>query len=207
MRKEDKDLIIERYNKRLNKFGPTIEALASGNEERHKMRFDVSTKVGITEGDTVLDLGCGFGDYYEYLKEIGLEVDYAGYDINPNLISEAKKRFPGVIFETKDIINEEFPEFDYIISSSCFNLPLQNESNYEFVEQLFERCYKNSRKGVAIDFNSTYVDFFSKEGFHYEPERLFALAKKFTKRVTLRHDYPLFEFCIYMYKDFKGWSK
>ena len=206
MKPEDKNSIIERYNKRLAQFGPTIDALASGNEARHKMRFDVSTEVGIMDGDEVLDLGCGFGDYLDYLNGRELDVTYTGYDINPNLIAEARNRHKTGTFETKDVINEEFPEFDYIVSSSCFNLPLKGEDNYEFVEKLFERCYHKSRKGVAIDFNSTYVDFFSKEGFHYEPEKVFAIAKKFTKRVTLRHDYPLFEFCIYMYQDFKGWS-
>lgn len=202
----DKERIIQRYNERLNKYGATIDALASGNIERHNLRFKISTEVGIQNGDRVLDLGCGFADYYQYLLDNNYDIIYSGYDINPSLIEKAKERFTDIDIQTKDILQEPFPEFDYIVSSSCFNLPLTEQDNYTFIEQIFEKCYSHAVKGVAIDFNSSYVDFLSKEGFHYEPEKVFSIAKKFTKRVALRHDYPLFEFAIYMYKDFKGWN-
>jgi SAM-dependent methyltransferase len=205
MKSSDKERIIRRYDERLEKYGATIDALASGNIERHNIRFKISTEVGIETNDTVLDLGCGFADYYQYLADQNLKVIYTGYDINPSLIEKAIERFPKLDLQTKDILQDDFPIFDYIVSSSCFNLPLTEQDNYEFIEEIFEKCYEHAKKGVAIDFNSTYVDFKSNEGYHYDPERVFGIAKKFTKRVALRHDYPLFEFAIYMYKDFNGW--
>lgn len=207
MKISDKERIINRYNERLQKFGPTIDALASGNLERHNLRFKIITEVGFENGHSILDLGCGFGDYYEYLIKNDRKIEYTGYDINENLIENAGIKFPDVHFETKDILQEDFPVFDYIVSSACFNLPLTEQNNYDFITELLQVCYKHARHGIAIDFNSSYVDFFSKEGFHYEPEKVFAIAKQITKRVALRHDYELFEFCIYMYKDFEGWSK
>lgn len=205
MKQSDKERIIQRYNERLKKFGATIDTLASGTEERHNLRFKILTEIGIQNGDSVLDLGCGFGDFNKYLNENGFSVNYSGYDINPSLVAEAKRKFPSVTFEVKDIVKENFPEFDYIVSSSCFNLPLYEQDNYEFIEQIFTICYAHARKGVSIDFNSSYVDFLSKDGYHYQPEKIFSIAKKITKRVALRHDYPLFEFNVYLYKDFKGW--
>lgn len=205
MNELDKKRIIDRYNKRIEAHGPTIQGLASGTEERRRLRFQVLTEIGIRNGDSVLDLGCGFGDFYSYLSENNLSVNYTGYDINPMIISHANERFPEGNFEVKDVLNEPFPEFDYIVSTSSFNLPLINENNYDFVGHILEHCYHHARKGVAIDFLSSYVDYPSTEGFHYEPEKLFMKAKKLTKRVSLRHDYPLFEFAIYLYKDFKGW--
>ncbi|WP_276348714.1 class I SAM-dependent methyltransferase [Daejeonella sp. JGW-45] len=205
MKSSDKERIIRRYDERLEKFGATIEALASGNIERHNLRFKISTEVGIQNGDTILDLGCGFADYYQYLAEQGFNITYSGYDINPSLIEKAIEKFPQLDLQTKDILQDDFPTFDYIVSSSCFNLPLTEQDNYEFIAEILQKCYEHAEKGVAIDFNSSYVDFKSADGFHYEPERVFSIAKKITKRVSLRHDYPLFEFAIYMYKDFKGW--
>ena len=207
MHQKDKQRIIERYNKRLEKFGTSINALAAGTEERRNLRFKILTEIGMQNGDTILDLGCGFGDYARYIDSCELSVDYTGYDINPRLIEKAQSLYPGKKFETKDILNESFGSFDYIVSSSCFNLILEQEDNYNFVERLLRTCYEHARIGVAIDFNSSYVDFLSKEGFHYEPEKIFGIAKRITKRVTLRHDYPLFEFNIYLYKDFEGWGK
>lgn len=203
----DKIRIIDRYNQRLAVHGATIATMASGTEARRDIRFRVMTEIGLEPGDVILDLGCGFGDFVNYLDRHKLSVDYVGYDINPALVEVARARYPERRFEVRDVLHDDFPEFDYILSSSCFNLPLQYEDNYEFVKRLLYTCYKHVRKGVSIDFLSSYVDFHSKEGFHYDPEKVFKISKSITKRVNLRHDYPLFEFNMYLYKDFQGWSK
>ena len=207
MKISDKKRIIKRYSDRLKLCGPDFSVLNSGTEERRNIRFQNLLEIGIDQGDTVLDLGCGFGDFSQFLVEKGIVVKYFGYDINPDLIHYARGKYPDRYFEIKDIINERFGDFDYIVSTSCFNLPLVGQDNYAFLGELLEICYNHSKKGVAIDFLSAYVDFKSKEGFHYSPEKIFKIAKKITKRVQLRHDYPLFEFCIYMFPDFHGWSK
>ena len=106
-------------------------------------------------------------------------------------------------------MNENFNEpVDYIVSTSSFNNKLNEESNYDFVDKLLKKCYSIAKKGVAIDFLSSYVDYrVDDDVFYYEPEQLFSRAKKITKRVCIRHDYKLFEFCLYMYPDFEGWKK
>ncbi len=166
-------------------------------------------EIGISEGDRILDLGCGLGDLYGYIQSVGLDVQYTGIDINADLVNAARNRFPETEFIVGDIQNENIGAFDYVVSSSCFNLKLQQEDNYEFVEALLAATYRCARKGVAIDFLTSYVDFRGNptEAFYYEPERVFAIAKKITRRVTLRHDYPLFEFFVYLYPNFEGWHR
>ncbi len=203
----EKRRIVERYDARLATHGPEFAALNSGTEERRELRFRILAEVGIQPGDSVLDLGCGLGDFSAHLASRGLEVDYTGYDINPALVEAARSRHPGRRFEVRDILEEPFPEFDYIVSTSCFNLRLAEADNYSLAAEMLGRCYEHARRGVSIDFLTSYVDFPSAEGFHYEPERIFAIAKTLTKRVCLRHDYPLFEFNVYLYRDFQGWEK
>ncbi len=207
----DKERIINRYNERIEKFGGTIEALASGNEERRKLRFDVLFECGISKNDRILDLGCGFGDFYSYLNDRLGEGNfkYTGVDINPTIIEYANSRFPSADFRAFDILSEELnDQFDFVVSTSSFNNKMINISNYDFAQQILNKCYAIAEKGVAIDFLTKYVDFESTvEAFYYEPEIIFSSCKEITKRVALRHDYPLFEFCIYLYKDFKGWAK
>lgn len=206
MNQIDKERIIKRYNERIQRCGSNIRGLASGTEERRNIRFDIMTEIGINNGDQILDLGCGFGDYSGYLERKQINVNYTGYDINSLIIEEAKKKYSKRTFEVKDILNQDIPNFDYIVSTTAFNLPLTGEDNYEFITRLLNKCYKHARKGVSIDFLTSYVDYPSLDGFHYQPERIFTIAKQITKRVRLRHDYPLFEFSIYLYKDFKGWG-
>ena len=209
MDKIDKTWIISRYNKRLEKYGASNAAIATSElKERKDIRFKVLCEVGIKPRDRVLDLGCGLGDFYGYCRSNGLDIEYIGIDINPNLIAVAKERYPGLDFRVCDIQQENLGSFDYIVSSECFNTKLQTEDNYLFIKDIMRRCYKLAKKGVAIDFLTDYVDFRGvEEAFYYSPQYIFGIAKEMTKRVCLRHDYPIFQFCIYLYPDFKGWSK
>lgn len=202
----DKQRIVGRYNERLKQYGYDIRTMASGTKERRAIRHKVLSEVGLQTGDKVLDLGCGFGDFYSYLISKKINVEYAGYDINSELIKIAQQKHPGIEFQVVDILIEDFPVFDFIVSSSAFNLRLLRDNNYEFIESILKKCYEHANVGVAVDFLTSYVDFEMPDAFHYQPEHVFSIAKKLSKRVCLRHDYELYEFCIYIYKDFKGWK-
>lgn len=58
-------------------------------------------------GDRVLDLGCGNGRFYELFKN--KNIDYVGADNSKKLIEIARKRYPGVKFQTADALNLPFP--------------------------------------------------------------------------------------------------
>lgn len=208
MDENDKILIQQRYKDRLQQYGPGIKALASGTEARRKIRFDVLTGIGIGEGASVLDVGCGFADYYAYLREIGINVQYTGIDIVPELVEAGCAAHPGLDLHVRDLQENPFPElsFDYVVSSQVFNLRLGEGKNDALVKDMLRIMYRMARNGVAVDFLTSYVDYEQDHLHYYRPEDLFSFAKQLTRRVTLRHDYPLFEFCLYLYPNFAGWS-
>lgn len=207
MNLEDKLASNLRYRERLERFGPTIRALASGAPERRLIRYGVLAEVGDLDGASVLDLGCGLGDFYEYLGSRSIHTTYTGYDISPELVARAAERFPEVEFEVRDIQREGIPRpFDYIISSQAFNYRLQHEENFEMVKDVLRQCLGNARKGVVCDFLSSYVDYREDHLYYYPPEEVLRFCKTLTKRVLLRHDYPLFEFAVYLYPDFQSWN-
>jgi SAM-dependent methyltransferase len=206
MHEADVDRIVHRYSTRLREHGDDIRTLASGTEDRRRIRFDVLTDVGIGPGTSLVDVGCGFGDYFGYLQRRGIDVDYLGIDINPDLVSVARTKYPTARFEVRDIQRESPPDSDFFVSTSAFNLPLEHQDNYDFIAEMLAVMYHRARRGVAVDLLSTYVDYPSPHGFHYSPERVLGLAKRLTKRVAIRHDYPLYEFCVYLYPDFTGWA-
>lgn len=203
----DREEIQARYADRLRQHGERREALASGPVERQRTRFEALLGVGELAGKSVLDLGCGLGELYRFLGERGVEVDYTGYDISPELIEAAARRYPEASFEVRDIQESGIPgEFDYIVSSQTFNQRLTHGDNQALVEDVLRRCFARARAGVAFDFLTSYVDFREDHLYYYEPERLFAFGKSLTRRVVLRHDYPLFEFMLYLYPSFSGWG-
>lgn len=208
MNEDDKNRINARYDERMKSTGYNIAGLASGSEERRELRFEVLRQVGIEPGSRILDVGCGLGDFKTYLERQSVTVEYFGVDINPNLIAECRRRHSSAKFAVADIEEISLGSFDFVVSSSSFNLRLVNEDNYDHIESVMRAMFSHATRGVAIDMLSHWVDF---EGdpeavFHYDPARTFNIAKQITKRVQLRHDYPLFEFCVYLFPDFKGWS-
>jgi trans-aconitate methyltransferase len=54
---------------------------------------------------SVLDVGCNLGYTYDWLKYAGIDIEYTGIDINPDMIAEAEKRHtqPGPVFDVADL--------------------------------------------------------------------------------------------------------
>lgn len=199
---------VDWYRRRLDQYGPGIQALSSGTESRRALRFDVLTGVGIAPGCSVLDVGCGFADYFAFLRDAGIAVEYTGVDLVSELVERAKADHPGLEVSVRDLQRQPFPDasFDYVVCSQTFNLRFGDEDNTELVQDMLRRMFASARRGVAIDFVTDWVDFREDYLVYRNPEAMFRFAKSLTRRVVLRHDYPLFEFCLYLYPDFAAWG-
>jgi ubiquinone/menaquinone biosynthesis C-methylase UbiE len=205
-----KDFNTQWYQDRINrKVGQdNIEILSSGTSNRRDIRFQVLQEIGIKSGDRILDVGCGLGDFYSYLKGSGIDVDYHGVDISSELINIAQKNLQLKTLEYRDFFKEKFEahSFDFVICSQVLNLKTPGVNNFELAQEFLTEMYRVARKGVACDFVTSYVDFKEDYLFYHSPEDILTFSKTLSKRVTLRHDYPAFEFCIYIYPDFVGWK-
>jgi trans-aconitate methyltransferase len=146
----------------------------------------------------VCDLGCGFGDLYPYLVKRFGRVSYYGIDLSVPLIEEARRRLPSVDFEMTDIL-ETVPDrkWDYVLSSGVLSFKVDNHEQH--VRDMLSAMFAMSKRGVAVNFLSTYVDYQMEKNFHFKPEAALTMAYGMTKKVVLRSDYPLYEFTLYIY--------
>ena len=120
----------------------------------------------------------------------------------PEYIDYCKLNYPKCQFELRNILENGINgTFDNIILSQVLNNKYSHSDNMVVLERMIEVCFEHTTVALSIDFMSKYVDFENDDLYYYSPETVFTLAKKFTKRVVLRHDYRPYEFCIQLYKE------
>jgi SAM-dependent methyltransferase len=122
--------------------------------ETQEARFNALLAVGDLKGKSILDLGCGLGCLYGYLKESGWKGQYTGIDVLDTMVNGARKRFPGVTFEKRNILlDTPRQQWDYIFISGIFNHRVKD--NWAWIEETIKLCLKLSRLGVAFNLLET----------------------------------------------------
>jgi SAM-dependent methyltransferase len=202
--KQAEDLrIVRYYSELLEKYGRSAQSLDWGSRRTQELRFKVLCEIGPLDGYSLLDVGCGLGDFWGYLTEKGVEVSYTGYDITPAMVSEAKRRFPAVPFEVRDLLDESdgVPRFDYVVASGIFALRQDRPMRYllGMVRRMFNMC----RKGVAFNSLSIQAPNRDPAEFNADPSKVLSSCLKITPQAVLRHDYLAHDFTVYLYKDLR----
>lgn len=199
MRSEQKQHLIEIYTRTLQEFGDTPEAVHwRGVSQRY--RFKVLTEIADLSTAEVLDYGCGKGDLYPYLLEMGFRGRYTGFDINPEMIALAQRKFPAARFVVKDLEEDEVREqFDYVLMSGLFNNRLQD--NWGMMTAVLRKAFALARRALAFNAISTYVNTEQPEMYYASPEETLRFCvSELSRDVTLRHHEPPYNFAVYVFR-------
>jgi SAM-dependent methyltransferase len=195
---------VQRYEKRLHEHGYSPAALGWGAHGRQEVRFSVLAEFALRDPQSsVLDVGCGFCDLYDFLATRGWRGRYSGIDIVPGLLEVAKQRHPGIDVRELDITGDIslLHEYDFVIASGAFNAALPSGDNRTHIEAALKNMHQCSRRATCVDFLSEYVEFQKQGAFHTDPGWALATAKKLTRRVLLRHDYMPYEFALFLFRN------
>jgi SAM-dependent methyltransferase len=205
---------IERYSKRYAQLGYDVRTLGWGSKEQQEYRFmqTLSSPYDF-EGKTILDIGCGFGDYANFLIEQNIPFgQYIGWDINPDLSAEAKKRYKDnskVQFETVNLSSLENiqPVADIAVMLGVLNFNLKGQlDNYEYSESMIQKALPLVKELMIVDFLSEYrTSGYPKEEFvfYHNPVKMLEFALLFSENVELKHNYapiPQKEFMLFIGK-------
>jgi SAM-dependent methyltransferase len=198
LRTNYKDEINGFYNFFISKCNGEItpEIVGWDSISAQRERFAALFQIGITEDDTVLDLGCGVGNFISFLKYCGLSGEkYFGLDINSRYIEIASKLYPENVFKEGEIFDLS-DSFDYVIGSGVFTVKMPENEIFDVIEQ----AYKISKKGIAFNFLSE--NFGGDEYINvFDPDKMFNKLHEKYENMLLRTDYYKNEdFTIYIYK-------
>jgi SAM-dependent methyltransferase len=201
--------IIEHYEKCLEKHGASAQGMDWPNEEALQTRFKVM--LGVTNHTSlpvsILDLGCGAGlllDHINSQKHLR-NISYWGIDISDKMIDIATKRHAKSRFESRDILENPLPEscVDYIVMNGVLTekRELTQREMLSYAQKLIKAAFAACKNGIAFNVMSTHVDWQRDDLFHWALDDIVNfLIKDCSRHISIRMDYGLYEYTIYLYK-------
>ncbi|HFQ61650.1 MAG TPA: class I SAM-dependent methyltransferase [Epsilonproteobacteria bacterium] len=178
------------YQNNYETYGVSAEGVAWDSTQTQKRRFStIVSCLGDIKHETLVDAGCGFGDFYLYLKEKNnLPKNYTGLDLCEPMVKEAKIR-TGCKIVQRDILNQTLPLADWYVASGSMNLLTRMETRI-----FIQRCFEKSRKGFV--FNLLCGKEQEGEFSYWAPHDILELCKPFGAKVQIKEGYMEGDFTI-----------
>ncbi|STQ90575.1 class I SAM-dependent methyltransferase [Iodobacter fluviatilis] len=205
MSEEIKTRVAQYYSQRAQTFGATPAGVDWNGEASQRLRFKQLLQITGNQPYSLNDMGCGYGALLEYLRAEGAELDYLGYDLSTEMISNAKAKFAdktGVAFLCADQAGRQA---DYAVASGLLSVKQDVAvQDWEvFVFNMINQLHQESRLGFSFNCLTLYSDQEKMKPHLYygDPCRFFDYCKRnFSRNVALLHDYDLYEFTILVRK-------
>lgn len=196
---------LEYYKKKYQQHGASVRTLTWNTLVSQQHRFDILVSIGDLQDCSILDVGCGFGDLYKYLKNKNISIsDYVGCDIIKEFINHAKEIYPTTTFLCMDFLNNSRyidKKFDFVFASGLF--AHKEEKWDEYLLNMTKKMFNFCNIGIAVNFLSNFST--NKDNFPYYADPsdvLRVLMKNISNKVTLRHDYRHNDFTVFLYKEY-----
>lgn len=180
------------YTDKILKYGLTPQGVDWNSVESQNLRFLIlSADKDNYSSFSVVDYGCGYGSMFDFYKKRYNDFTFYGYDISEEMFNNAKW-----YTELNNV-----PDADFVIASGIFNVRLKNSERdwLEYIIETLNVINNKSIKGFSFNMLTQYSDSeYMKDYLYYaDPLFIFDYCKRnFSKYVSLKHDYPLYEFSI-----------
>lgn len=201
------DKINDLYTTNLKNHGVDSKSVGWKDEDGQNLRFENLLKI-IKEDNRhlenqILDYGCGYGAMYSYMKLHNINVSkFYGYDISQEMLRKASEIIPTDRFVPR-LSSDINDEVDYSIVSGSFNVMFDSSAEEWdlFIKKTVTRLFEVSRKGIAFNLLTSYVDWKAPDLYYADPSVYFDFCKRnLSRHVSLIHDYPLYEWTILVRK-------
>jgi len=165
-----------------------------------QIRFNVFTSLFDFNDVSVLDLGCGDGDFKSFLDTRFSNFHYIGLDLQEEFITYATERFKAknnTWFYNTDFTRCQLPEVHVVVVCGALSYKC-NDSNYYI--DCIKRFYHSAN--MALIFNMLNQEFFESGQIivAHNKEQIFDQCKKICSNVTLKDRYLDNDFTIVMRK-------
>ncbi|MEX0955330.1 MAG: class I SAM-dependent methyltransferase [Rhizobiaceae bacterium] len=189
------------YDDLVARYGHSSSACDYGHPASQAAKFAVLSEVMPLDGKSLLDVGCGFADYADYLlaKQSGL--DYEGIDLSQAMVAEAQRLHPNLRILQGNILIDWIDTYDVVSANGIFYL-LGSDAP-AIMRRIIEQMFNSARLAIAFNSLSDWTTDKEPNEYYADPLEVFDYCRTITPWVILRTDYHHRDFTIYMYKERK----
>lgn len=190
------------YTRKLAQHGATPKGADWNGLESQHLRFeqllracDPSVPLSIN------DYGCGYGALVAFLEESGRSFDYCGYDASAAMVAAAREHVgadPRCRF-TAD--RTEVTPRSHTVASGIFNVRegTGDLEWWDYIVRTIDDLAELSTAGFSCNFLTSHSDLDRQRAdlYYADPSAVLQhCLRRFPRRVSIVHDYPLYEFTI-----------
>lgn len=134
----------DEYDKFLNKYKDenrsNIVAWTSPGSQEKNFKL---VRQFINNGESLLDYGCGIGDFTQNLKENNIHLsNYLGVDINGKFINIAKETYPEYDFKTITSVDDVNGKWNNVCAIGVFTWYIEKEEFIQTIQKLYDLADK-----------------------------------------------------------------
>lgn len=199
---EQRKRVIESQRYALMQYGYHPNSLLWSNTDVQELRFKILAEIGIKRGDSVLDVGCGFGDFANYLVKKNIHPEFTGIDVSGELLAEGRKHFAELLLIEGDLFdfNPDKKTYDFVTLSGVLNRKYEGAGDYTF--QTITRMFETCKKGIALNLLDARHEWTAErwdlQSFH--PDEIIDWVSQLSNNYQIIDGYLENDFTIYVYR-------
>lgn len=194
--------VAQYYSAKLEEHGPTPRGVDWNGPQSHQLRHRQFLRlVTDTPGASILDLGCGFGDFLSFLRQSGFHGAFTGYDVAPAMIDKARELHGETSQQHWRVGATPEGMFDFAVASGIFNVKgdTSDEVWAGYIDRTLDVLAQASRHGFGFNILSLSSDPDKRRPHLYyaDPARMLGhCLSRYGRSVALLQDYGLYEFTV-----------
>jgi hypothetical protein len=205
--KSIKDQQVKYYSELFHKYKGEPQAVSSESFEHKRLRYDRLSRIFKEDNNcSIHDVGMGMGHFYEYIKKElpSLSCTYSGTEIVEDYYSYCLLQYPENNFYLRDLAEKPGEDsYDYVVLSGVFH-QMQGSKRLDwenFMEAILTNVFAMSKKGIALNLVSGFVDFYQPNIYYSNLCKLtHFINDKLSRFFAIDHSYALYEQTVFVYQ-------
>ncbi len=171
-----KDRITKHYEHRIGSGRQNFDVLDWASAKSQNARFEILVANVDLRDKSLLDVGCGLGDLWTFLRSRQISARYTGLDIIEKMLVAAAAKHSDAKFICGDMFSPDanpLPEgsaFDVVFCSGTFNLNLGN--NADFLPGAVAKLMAVASEQVVFNLLNKSIPFENETYACYDPDQV-----------------------------------